>query len=139
MNRQGAEDAKRPEPDGELDELARILVDSAFEVHRILGAGYLESVYEEALGVELGIRGVAFERQVPIAVEYKGVPVGHARLDVLVEGRLIVELKAVDTLQPIHLAQLLSYLKATERRLGILLNFNVRLLRHGLRRVIRTE
>ena len=139
MNRQAAEDAKRSEPDPELDELARIVVDAAFEVHRILGPGYLESVYEEALAVELVMRRVAFERQVPIALEYKGVPVGRGRLDVLVEDRLIVELKAVEAFQPIHLAQLLSYLKATQRRLGILVNFNVRWLRQGLRRVIRPE
>ena len=139
MNRQAAEDAKRSEPDPELDELARIVVDAAFEVHRILGPGYLESVYEEALAVELVMRRVAFERQVPIALEYKGVPVGRGRLDVLVEDRLIVELKAVEAFQPIHLAQLLSYLKATQRRLGILVNFNVRWLRQGLPRVIRPE
>lgn len=136
VNRQAAEDAKRSEPEVELDELAHAVVMAALEVHQILGPGYLESVYEEALSVELALRGVVFERQVPVALSYKGVPIGHGRLDLLVADRLIVELKAVEGPQPIHLAQLLSYLKATRRRLGLLINFNVRWLRQGIRRVI---
>ena len=109
---------------------------AALEVDQILGPGYLESVYEEALSVELALRGVGFERQIPVALSYKRVPIGHGRLDLLVADRLIVELKAVENTQPIHLAQLLSYLKATRRRLGLLINFNVRWLRQGIRRVV---
>ena len=138
MNRQGAEDAKLPEPDFEIDQIARIVVDAALEVHRILGPGLLESVYEQALGVELGLRGIAFERQVPIAVTYKNVAIGEARLDLLVARRLVVELKACEQLLPVHLAQVLSYLKASDRKLGLLINFNVCLLRQGVRRVIRS-
>lgn len=139
MNRQGAEDAKLPEPDWELDQVARVVVDAALEVHRILGPGFLESVYEQALSVELGLRAVRFARQVPVAVTYKSVAIGEARLDLLVAERLVVELKACPSLLPIHLAQVLSYLKASDRSLGLLINFNVPLLRQGIRRVIRTR
>ncbi len=106
------------------------------EVHRRLGPGFLESIYEESLAVELTIRGITFERQTPIAIEYKGVAVGHARLDLLVADRLVVELKAVDSLLPVHLAQVLSYLKAIRQPIGLLINFKVPLLVHGLKRVI---
>ena len=139
VNRQGAADAKRPEPDAELDALARVVVDAALEVHRILGPGFLESVYEEALSVELALRGTAFRRQVPLTLEYKRVSVGHARLDLVVADRLVLELKACESVLPIHLAQLLSYLKATGQPLGLLINFNVRFLRQGIRRVILTH
>jgi len=139
VNRQGAEDAKLPEPDFELDQLARVVVDAALEVHRVLGPGLLESVYEQALSVELGLRAVRFARQVPVAVAYKSVAIGEARLDLLVAERLVVELKACPNLLPIHLAQVLSYLKASNCSLGLLINFNVRRLRHGIRRVIRTQ
>jgi GxxExxY protein len=139
VNRQAAEDAKCAEPDWEIDQCARSVVDAAFEVHRVLGPGFLESVYEEALAVELTLRGVAFQRQVPIALQYKGTPIGRARLDLLVAGRLVVELKASESLLPVHLAQVLSYLKASGQTLGLLINFNTRELRHGIRRVILTR
>ena len=139
VNRQDTEDARLPEPDRELDETARIVVDAAVEVHRVLGPGLLESIYEQALSVELGLRGVRFERQVPIAVTYKNVALGVARLDFLVAEHLVVELKACQGLLPIHCAQVLSYLKASERSLALLINFNVRLLRQGIRRVIRSR
>jgi len=138
VNRQDAEDAKLPEPDFELDETARIVVGAAVEVHRVLGRGLLESVYEQALRVELGLRGVRFARQVPVAVTYKNVAIGEARRDFLVAERLVVELKACPGLLPIHFAQVLSYLKASDRSLGLLINFNVPLLGQGVRRVIRT-
>jgi len=138
VNRQDAQDAKLPEPDIELDQVARDVVEAALEVHRILGPGLLESVYEQALSVELGLRSVRFARQVPVAVTYKNVAIGEARLDLLVADRLIVELKACPSLLPIHLAQVLSYLKASNRSLGLLINFNVPLLSQGIRRVIRT-
>ena len=139
MNRQGAEDAKLPEPDWELDQVARVVVDAALEVHRILGPGLLESVYEQALSVELGFRAVRFARQVPVALTYKSVAIGEARLDLLVAERLVAPLKACPGLLPIHLAQVLSYLKASDRSLGLLINFNVPLLRQGIRPVIRTR
>jgi len=139
VNRQGTQDAKLPEPDGELDQVAGVVVDAALEVHRIVGPGLLQAVYEQALSVELGLRGVGFARQVPVAVTYKNVAIGQVRLDFLVAERLVVELKACSSLLPIHLAQVLSYLKASERSLGLLINFNVPLLRQGIRRVIRTR
>src|SRR5690349_19167847 len=100
------------EPGRYLDELARVVVNSAFEVHRTLGPGFLESVYEEALAVELAQRAVPFERQVPLSVTYKGFRVGEGRADLIVGGDLVVELKAVEALNDAHLAQVLSYLKA---------------------------
>ena len=105
----------------------------------MLGPGFLESVYEEALAVELALRGLAFKRQVAIALQYKGTPNGQARLDFLVAGRLVVELKASESLLPVHLAQVLSYLKASGQTLGLLINFNVRAFRQGIRRVIFTR
>lgn len=124
------------EPDSKLDELARAVIGAAIEVHRTLGPGFLESVYEEALAVELDLRGIEFRRQVPVAVNYKGRAVGEARLDFLVEDGLIVELKAVDELAPIHQAQVISYLKASGRRLALLINFNVPVLRGGIKRIV---
>ena len=106
------------------------------EVHRHLGPGYLESVYEEALAIELDLRGLPFERQKPIGVGYKGHIVGQGRLDLLVGDCLIVELKAVDTFAPIHRAQVISYIKTTGLHLGLLINFNVQLLRDGVQRVV---
>lgn len=126
------------EPDRELDDLARVVVDAAMEVHKALGPGYLESVYERALCVELRQRGVAFRSQVPFQIEYGGEAVGEGRLDLLVGERLVVELKAVEALAPIHQAQVISYLKATGNQLALLINFNVPLLKLGIRRVIRS-
>jgi len=138
MNRKGAESAKYAEPDPGLNSWAHAVIGAALEVHRTLGPGFLESVYEEALSVELNLRGVPFERQVHLTLVYKGAPVGQARLDLLVADRLVVELKACEGLTGVHVAQLLSYLKATHRPLGLLINFNVPLLRQGIRRVVST-
>jgi GxxExxY protein len=124
------------EPTPELDRLAHEVIGAAIEVHRVLGPGFLESVYEEAFCVELTARRIPFTRQIPAAVTYKGHQVGDHRLDVLVSGQLIVELKAVDELAPIHTAQLISYLKATGRRLGLLINFNVPVLKEGIKRIV---
>ena len=112
MNRQGAKVAKI-EPDGLVDAFARTVIGAAIEVHRHLGPGYLESVYEEALAIEFALRDLPFERQKPIAVDYKGHTVGQARVDFLVGNSLVVELKAIEILLPIHTAQMISYLKAT--------------------------
>jgi GxxExxY protein len=124
------------EPDEELDVLARVVVDSAAEVHRILGAGFVESVYEAALCCELRSRGVSFQRQMPVEVRYKGHGIGHAQLDLLVGERLVVELKAVEALGALHGVQVRSYLKATGCNLGLLINFNVPYLLQGVRRII---
>ena len=124
------------EPSPELDELARGLIDAAIEVHRHLGPGFLESVYEESLVHELAIRQIPFERQRPVAVKYKAQAVGEGRIDLLVAGKLLVELKAVEALAPIHKAQVISYLKATGLQLGLLINFNVTALRSGIQRVV---
>jgi len=124
------------EPDKELDTFAKAVIDSAIEVHRQLGPGYVESVYEEALAIELISRHVDFERQKIIAVDYKGWQVGEGRVDIVVGGRLIVELKAVEKLLPLHRAQVISYLKATSQPLGLLVNFNERLLRDGIWRIV---
>ena len=140
--RQGAKSAKKgkaelmQEPDKGLDELARVVVDAALEVHRELGPGFTENVYEEALAVELSLRGVAFERQSAVSVSYKQHVVGEGRVDMLVGGRLIVELKAVEKLLPVHKAQVISYLKARGSALALLINFNERLLRDGIQRVV---
>src|SRR3954463_5406500 len=96
-------------------------IGAALDVHRILGPGLLESVYEEALCVELTLRRIPFARQVPLSVAYKHHRIGEARLDLLVGGRLVVELKAVEGIIPVHVAQVLSYLKLGGHRLGILI------------------
>ncbi|HEY3818297.1 MAG TPA: GxxExxY protein [Polyangiaceae bacterium] len=116
--------------------LTEEVIGGAIEVHRILGPGLLESFYEEALCLELKERGLSFVRQPPHAILYKGTLLGEARPDLLVEGRLLVELKASTGYSPVHMAQLLSYLRATRLTVGLLINFNVRMLREGLRRVV---
>ncbi len=127
------------EPSAKVDAIAKVVVDACIEVHRTLGPGYLESVYEEALATELTLRNIPFEKQKIIDVNYKGSPIGQARLDFLVDGLLVVELKAVETLAPIHTAQVISYLKATGLPLGLLINFNTSLLKHGIKRIALTR
>ncbi len=124
------------EPDAYTDHLAHTVIGAAIEVHRTLGPGFLESVYEQALSVELGLRDIPFERQYKIEVDYKGVSIGEQRLDLLVDKCLIIELKAVEELEPVHQAQLISYLKATNLKLGLLINFNVPILKRGIKRVV---
>ncbi|MFA7257857.1 MAG: GxxExxY protein [Kiritimatiellales bacterium] len=124
------------QPTPHQEELARQFVDAALEVHRELGPGYDELLYENALAVELNLRGIPFNRQKTIKVFYKGIEVGEGRLDLLLDDELVVELKAVDELNPKHLAQVISYLKATELPLGLLVNFHVDLLKKGLKRVV---
>ncbi|HSQ42727.1 MAG TPA: GxxExxY protein [Fibrobacteraceae bacterium] len=120
----------------ELNLLSQKTIGAAIEVHRHLGPGFLESVYEDALCIELNLQGIRFERQKSISVVYKGFPVGEGRLDLLVENRLIVELKAVEEFHPVHKAQVISYLKSTNLKLGLLINFKVKELRHGIKRII---
>ncbi len=137
MNHTGATLGKK-EQGPERDELTQQVIGAAIEVHRHLGPGLLESIYEDALAVELGLRDIPFRRQVPVGVIYKGRQVGEGRLDLLVAERLVVELKAIEHLAPIHTAQILSYLKATKLRHGLLITFNVPALRLGIKRVIHT-
>ena len=121
----------------EFDELSRTVIGCAIEVHRTLGPGLLESAYEVCLCRELSLRGIHFERQVAIPVEYKGVKLGCGyRADLIVTDMILVEIKAVDQLAPIHNAQLLSYLKLTGLKVGLLINFNERMLTHGIRRKV---
>ena len=115
----------------EIDGLAGAVIGAAIEVHRTLGPGFLESIYEEALCYELELREIPFQRQPPISVTYKGRSVGEGRMDLLVDTKLVVELKSVDALAPLHTAQLLSYLRAGNYQAGLLFNFNVKLLKEG--------
>jgi len=124
------------EPGDELDRLANRVIGAAIEVHRELGPGFMEAVYEEALCVELELRGIPFIRQAPITVSFKNRTVGEGRVDLLVADKLIVELKAVDRLSVIHTAQILSYMKAAECKLGLIINFNSLQLRYGIKRVV---
>jgi GxxExxY protein len=124
------------EPDKNTDGLAHAVIGAAIEVHRHLGSGFLENVYEEALGVELADRKIPFERQKEINMLYKDRQIGKHRLDLLVGQSLIVELKTVAEFAEIHKAQLISYLKATSLPLGLLINFNVPVLKNGIQRVV---
>ena len=126
------------EPGVRADQFAAIVVDVAIEVHRHLGPAFLENVYENALCHELGARRVPFERQVVVPVLYKGQEVGEGRIDVLVGSLVVFELKALPALDRIHTAQLLSYLKATGLRLGLLLNFGQPRMHSGIRRLVHT-
>jgi GxxExxY protein len=116
---------------------ARDVIGSAIEVHRHLGPGLLESVYESCLCHELSIRDIAHRRQVPIPIEYKGLDVRcRYRVDLVVDDGPLVEVKAIETILPIHVAQVLTYLKLLERRHALLINFNVALLRNGIRSIV---
>lgn len=122
----------------ELELLATTLIDSAFKVHRTLGPGLLESVYQTCLCIELDKRGIAFDTRIALPIAYEGVRLeGGLRLDLLVEKSLIVEIKAVEKLMPVHQSQLLTYLKLSDLRLGLLINFYVALFAQGVKRVIR--
>jgi GxxExxY protein len=119
------------------DELARRIIGAAIEVHKVLGPGFLESIYNKAMDYELQASGLLVEREKEILVPYKDIHIPGQRLDLLVGGRIILELKAVESFAPIHEAQLISYLKATHLRLGLLINFRVPLLKDGVRRIVR--
>jgi GxxExxY protein len=122
--------AKRENP------ISNEVIGAAIEVHKQLGPGLLESAYEECLAHEFSLRQIPFERQKPLPVIYKGanLDIGY-RLDLLVDGLVVVELKAVEKFAPIHEAQMITYLKLTNCKLGLLLNFNVRLMKNGIKRV----
>jgi len=121
----------------EANRLSKKIIGAAIAVHRELGPGLLESAYEECLKYELSQQGLKVESQVPQSVIYKGISLDCGyRLDLLVEDLVIVELKAVESLQPIHSAQLLTYLKLKQRWLGLLINFNVPILKQGIKRLV---
>ena len=121
----------------ETNALARQVVDAAFKVHQTLGAGLLESVYETCLCHELNKRDIPFQKQVSLPVVYDSITLeAGLRLDIWVDKQLIIELKAVDQLHDVHKAQLLTYLKLTNNRLGLLINFNTARIKDGIKRVI---
>jgi GxxExxY protein len=119
-----------------INDISQAIIEAAIEVHRTLGPGLLESAYEQCLAHELGARHIPFDRQKPLPVDYKGVRLDCGyRLDFLVAGTVVVEVKAIEALLPIHKAQMLSYLKLGGWKLGLLINFHVPLLREGIQRV----
>ena len=118
------------------EELARRIIGAAIEVHRVLGPGFLESIYRRALAHELSLQGVEVEQEKEIMVRYKDIQIAGQRLDLLVGQRVIVESKCVEELAPIHLAQVISYLKAARLRLGLLINFKVQRVKDGIQRVV---
>lgn len=121
----------------EANRLSREIVGAAIEVHRWMGPGLLESVYEECLCRELELRNIPFQRQAPFVLEYKGHQLNTGyRLDLVVGGLVIVELKTIEHFEPIHEAQLLTYLRLRNLWLGLLINFNVPVLKDGLKRMV---
>lgn len=123
--------------EGSADRLSYDIVGAAIEVHRHLGPGLLESAYETCLSREFLLRGISFERQVPLPLCYRGIAVDCGyRLDLIVEGLVVIEVKAVEKVLPIHKAQVLTYLKLLKLNLGMLINFNVEILRLGIYRII---
>jgi GxxExxY protein len=121
----------------EVDHIAALILDSALKVHRALGPGLLESVYEVCLCHELSKAGLKFRRQPDLPIIYDGIKLESGlRIDVVVEDQVIVELKAVETIIPLYEAQMLTYLKLTGKRLGLLINFNIPLLKDGIKRII---
>ena len=123
-----------PEP---IEAVGRQVLDAAFQVHKQLGPGFLEKFYEEALCIELASQGIPFVRQKSVEVYYREHLLGRQRLDIVVDEKVIVEVKAVEKLISVHEAQLIAYLHATGLRLGFLINFQSPLLKHGIRRIVR--
>ena len=127
----------RPLPEGEReDEVSRETIGAAMEVHRMLGPGLNESLYEAALCREFDLRGIRYARQQNVDVHYKDAVVGQLRLDLVVEDKLIVELKAVDAINAVHKAQCITYLSITGLSVALIINFNVSVLKDGLKRVV---
>jgi GxxExxY protein len=120
------------------NELSKVIVNTAFTVHKELGPGLLENIYEHCLAAELRSAGLEFEQQQALPVIYKGqrLDLGY-RLDLLVEKKVVIEVKATDGLNDVHMAQILTYLKLSGTKLGLLINFNEALIKHGIRRVVR--
>jgi GxxExxY protein len=135
QRRRGTEDKMESSIDS-LNKITEKIIGCAIEVHRNLGPGLLESIYEKALCYELEENGIEYKEQVGIPILYKGLSLGDYRLDLLVEDEIIIELKAVDKMDPAFDAQILTYLKVTGRKLGLIINFNVPVLKNGIKRVI---
>jgi len=131
--------ARRGEIDPELDAITERIIGACIEVHKELGPGLSEVFYQEALCHEFDLRGIAYEKQVRVPVVYKGKAIGETRVDLLVEGRVIVELKVCEALNAVHSAQLICYLQLLKLKVGLLVNFNVAILKDGLKRVILTS
>lgn len=126
----------KPLPDYE-EKIAKKIVDSAYKVHKELGPGLLERVYEKCFCHELSKRKIEFKRQIPVPIVYDGIEFDEGlRLDILVEDKVICELKALDQMNPVWEAQILSYLRLTNKRLGFLINFNVPLIKKGIKRYV---
>lgn len=124
----------------EIERLATLAVDAAFAVHSELGPGLLESAYQACFVHELGLRGVAYQKELPILLNYKGVRIEVGfRADVIIEQKLLIELKAVEQLLPIHKAQVITYLKLTHLPLGMLINFNEVLVKNGIQRILNLD
>ena len=119
------------------NQIATIIVDAAFKIHKILGPGLFESVYEAALKYELEKRGLKVIQQLGIPVEYEGLNLGLGfRVDLVVADKVVIEIKSIEALAPVHNKQLATYLRLMDLRLGLLINFNVELIRNGIRRVV---
>ena len=120
----------------DINDLTREVIGAAIEVHKALGPGLLESAYEECLCHELKLRGIQFERQVELPIEYKGTKMNCGyRMDIVADDQLILELKSCEALHPIYEAQLLTYLRLTSAKVGLLINFNVPVLKEGIKRL----
>jgi GxxExxY protein len=120
----------------ELDNLVRRTIGALIDVHRELGSGLSEGIYHAAAEVELMARGIPFESERSVPVRYRGHLLGHQRINLFVDGKVIVELKSVEQLHPAHVAQVVSYLRVTGTRVALLVNFNVPILAQGIRRVV---
>ena len=122
---------------GGFEPLSHTVIGAAIEVHRVLGPGMLESAYEECLVHELRLREIAVKRQFSVPVFYKEVRLDCGyRIDILAEDQIVVELKAVDSILPVHVAQLLTYMHFARKKIGLLINFNVKVLKEGLKRFV---
>jgi GxxExxY protein len=121
----------------DLNEITRRIIAAAIEVHRHLGPGLLESAYQECVCYELSQMGLSFTREVHLPLTYKGLQLDcNYRIDLLVEDAVVVELKSIEQILPIHSAQLLTYLRASHKQIGLLINFNVRVLKDGIKRIV---
>ena len=120
----------------DVETVARTVIGSAIAVHRALGPGFLERIYLVALCLELEARRIQFERECAVTVMYRDVPISGQRIDLIVDRKVIVELKAVANIEPVHEAKMISYLRTTNLRLGFILNFNALTLKEGIRRIV---
>lgn len=120
----------------DVNHLTQAIIGCAIEVHRHLGPGLLEAAYENALCIELDAAGMHYQRQLVIPAAYKGHPIGEYRIDLLVADQVVVEIKSVERVDPVFEAQLLTYLRITGKKIGLLINFNSKLLKDGIKRII---